>query len=60
MDKYDEEGNAFARLALLEEIKLMPYGDIWNYYCETSNVPTDRQLIGEVMKYEKDVLIGRG
>ena len=60
LDKYDEEGNAFARLALLEEIKLMPYGDIWNYYCETSNVPTDRQLIGEVMKYEKDVLIGRG
>ena len=52
LGKYDEEGNAFARLALLEEIKLMPVGDIWNYYCETSGVSTDRYLIDDVMKYE--------
>lgn len=58
--KYDNEGNAFARLALLEELKLMPAGDIWNYYCETSDVPMDRQLIDEVMKYEKNVLSERG
>ncbi len=60
LNKYDEEGNAFARLALLEELKLMPIGDIWNYYCETSNVPMDSQLIDNVMKYEKDVLSRRG
>lgn len=60
LGKYDEEGNAFARLALIEEMKFMPVGDIWNYYCETSNVPTDRYLMEEVIKYEKDVLSGRG
>ena len=59
LNRYDEEGNAFARLALIEELKLMPAGDIWNYYCEVSNVPMDSQLISEVMNYEKDVLAGR-
>ncbi len=55
LNRYDEEGNAFARLALIEELKMMPAGDIWNYYCETSGVSTDKYLIGDVMKYEKDV-----
>lgn len=60
LNKYDEEGNAFARLALIEELKMMPSGDIWNYYCENSGVPTDKYLIDNVMKYEKDVLSRRG
>jgi len=60
LGRYDEDGNAFARLALIEELKMMPIGDIWNYYCETSGVPTDKYLIGDVMKYEKDVLSRRG
>ncbi len=59
LGKYDYEKNSFARLALLEELKFMPVGDIWNYYCETSGVPKDSELIADVMKYEKDVLIGR-
>lgn len=60
LGKYDEDGNAFARLALIEELKMMPAGDIWNYYCESSGVPTDKYLIDDVMKYEKEVLSGRG
>ncbi len=60
LNKYDEAGNALARLALIEELKMMPAGDIWNYYCETSGVPTDKYLIDDVMKYEKDVLSRRG
>jgi L-rhamnose isomerase len=59
LNKFDEDGNAFARLALLEELKLMTVGDIWNYYCETSGVPTDKYLIDDVMKYENDVLSRR-
>ena len=55
LNRYDEEGNAFARLALIEELKMMPAGDIWNYFCETSGVPIDKYLIDDVMKYEKDV-----
>ena len=59
LNKYDEEGNAFARLALIEEMKFLPAGDVWNYYCETSGVPMDKQLISEVMNYEKNILSGR-
>ena len=29
--EYEQRGDYFARLALLEEMKLMTYGDVWNY-----------------------------
>lgn len=59
LKKYDEEGNFFARLALLEESKLLPLGEIWDEYCRTASVPTDAQLIREVMNYEHAVLLKR-
>ena len=57
--KYEEEKNYFARLAMLEELKFMPYGDIWNYYCETAGMVKDSQIIAAVMDYEKEVLSKR-
>jgi L-rhamnose isomerase len=57
--KYEQEKNYFARLAMLEELKFMPYGDIWNYYCKTEEVVQDLQMIAEVMDYEKEVLSKR-
>lgn len=42
-----------------EEVKVLPFGDVWNEYCLRSNVPTDSQLYGEVAKYEKEVLSKR-
>lgn len=60
LNRYDEEGNAFARLALLEEMKFMPAGDVWEYYCEKEGVATDKYLINEVLRYEKEVLSERG
>jgi L-rhamnose isomerase len=59
LKKYDLEGNAFARLALLEQLKTMPAGAVWDYYCEQMNVPTESDLIANVMDYEKSVLTGR-
>ncbi|MGI9256167.1 MAG: L-rhamnose isomerase [Salinispira sp.] len=56
LQKYDAEGNFFARLALLEELKTMPLGLVWDEYCRSENVPTDRELITEVMNYERRVL----
>ncbi|MEZ6077204.1 MAG: L-rhamnose isomerase [Pirellulaceae bacterium] len=32
-------GDYTARLALMEEQKLMPLGAVWNHYCQTMNVP---------------------
>jgi len=59
LNRYDIDDNAFARLALIEELKFMPVGDIWNYYCEISEVTPDKYLIDDVMSYEKKVLAGR-
>jgi len=59
LQRYDREGNAFARLALLEQLKTMPFGAVWDRYCEEMNVPVEAELIGTVMDYEKTVLAGR-
>ena len=57
--EYDLEGNAFARLALLEQAKTLPLGAIWDRYCEETGVVTDSGLIENVMDYERNVLSGR-
>jgi L-rhamnose isomerase len=37
--EYDENGQYFERLALLEEAKSMPFGAVWDQYCVENNVP---------------------
>jgi len=46
-------------LALLENLKFMPIGDVWDHFCISSGMVTDGELIGEIMTYEKDVLLKR-
>lgn len=55
-----DEGRFTELMVLNEEIKTLPFGDIWEQYCKSSGVPTDSELFGEVDKYEKEVLIKRG
>ena len=57
---YEEEGNNFGRLALLEEMKSMPAGIVWDQYCREMGTVTDRELIGNVLDYEQSVLAKRG
>ena len=57
---YEEEGRLFERLALLEEMKTMPFGAIWDEYCQRADVPVGMDYIGEVQRYEKEELSGRG
>jgi L-rhamnose isomerase len=59
LKEYDLEGNAFARLALLEQSKTMPFGAVWDYFCESNGVVTDSELIKEVLTYEKEVQLKR-
>lgn len=53
LKKYQDEGNFTERLALMEELKTYPMGDIWNYYCEKNNVPVGEAWIKEVKEYEE-------
>ncbi|OOM81166.1 L-rhamnose isomerase [Clostridium sp. BL-8] len=54
-----DAGNFTERLALMEEFKTYPMGDIWNYYCEKNNVPVAESWLKEVKVYEEKVLSKR-
>ncbi len=54
--EYEESGKNFQRLALLEELKSLPFGVIWDNYCQKMNVPVGRAWIGKVEDYEVSVL----
>jgi L-rhamnose isomerase len=51
----EESGDYTGRLALLEEAKSLPVGAVWNKFCEEQNVPSDREWMNEIRKYEKVV-----
>lgn len=57
--KLEQTGDYTSRLALLEENKTMPFGAVWDYYCERSNVPGGIAWLGQVKGYERDVLSKR-
>jgi L-rhamnose isomerase len=59
LKSYEEEGNNFGRLALLEESKTKPFGIVWDQYCREAGTLTDREMIGEVLAYEKAEQLGR-
>ena len=52
--------NYTERLAMLEELKTMPFGTVWDYYCMKKEVPSAQTWLAEVRAYEKDVLAKRG
>ncbi|MGN0444058.1 MAG: L-rhamnose isomerase, partial [Acutalibacteraceae bacterium] len=57
MQKLQAESNFTELMALSEEMKTAPLGDIWNEYLERENVQSD--YIAEVRKYEQEVLVNR-
>lgn len=52
-------GDYTSRLALLEELKTLPLGDVWNFHCLKQGAPVGTAWIDTVKKYEKDVLSKR-
>lgn len=52
-------GDYTARLALLEELRTLPFGAVWDYYCLSKGVPVGNAWIAEVKRYEAEVLSRR-
>ena len=48
-------GDNTSRLALQEELKSMPFGAVWDFYCLKAGVPVGEAWLCEVKQYEKDV-----
>lgn len=48
-----------SRLAMMEELKTLPFAAVWDYYCMKKDVPVGAAWLTEVKQYEKDVLSKR-
>ena len=49
------DGDYTARLAMLEELKTMPFGAVWDYYCTKQDVTPGPDWLKEVRDYESKV-----
>jgi L-rhamnose isomerase len=56
----EARGDRTARLALLEEHKSLPWGAVWDAYCERKEVPVGAAWLDAVRAHEARVLAARG
>ena len=56
---YEAIGQNFERMALLEEMKSLPWGAVYNYYCMKQGVTPGEAYIADIQKYEKEVTLKR-
>jgi len=59
LKKLQDEGDFTTLLVAQEEIKTLPFGEIWAEYCRVCGVPGDGEWLPAVKQYEKDVLLKR-
>jgi len=53
--RFEIEGDATSRLALIEETKSLPFGEVWNEFCRRQDVPLGFDWMNEVKTYEAKV-----
>ncbi len=57
--KYERSGDFTSRLAMMEELKTMPFAAVWDYYCQQAGVPVGAEWLAKVKDYEARVLSKR-
>ena len=57
--RLEAEGDLSGRLALMEECKTLPLGEIWNEFCRRQEVPADGAWMPILRRYEAGVLAAR-
>jgi len=55
----EASGRGARKLALMEEMKTMPFGAVWDMLCQRAGVPPAGEWMPKVEAYEKDVLARR-
>jgi len=53
--RMETSGDFTSRLAMLEELKTLPFGSVWDYYCFRANVPIGPAWLQVVKDYEAEV-----
>ncbi len=57
--QYEDKGQGFEKLALLEEMKSLPFGAVYDYFNLKNNVPVGEEFIAKIQQYEKEVTMKR-
>jgi L-rhamnose isomerase len=60
LNQFEVEGDFSSRLALLEELKVMPANAVWDFYCQQKGVPVGMAFMDMIKDYEKKELSKRG
>lgn len=55
----EQAGDFTSRLALLEELKTLPFGAVWDYYCLQQQTPVGPAWLEAVKTYENEILSKR-
>ena len=55
----EKKFNSTRKLALLEELKMMPLGAVYDWFCAMNGTPEGFAFMNEVERYEKEVLSKR-
>ena len=59
MRSLEVAGDYTARLALLEELKGLPFGAVWDYHCLQAGVPVGVAYMDDIKAYETQTLLKR-
>ncbi len=59
LQKLQDENQMTRLLVMQDELKIYPFGDIWDEYCRRCNTLPDTKWLSEVEEYEKNVLLKR-
>ena len=59
LKKLQDEGKFTKLMVLQEELKTLPFGEIWDEYCHRCGKPADGEWYSEIERYEKEVLEAR-
>lgn len=60
LKKLQDEQNFTKLMVVQEELKTLPFNEIWDEYCKRCNKPKDGVWYKEVERYEREVLSKRG
>jgi L-rhamnose isomerase len=55
----EQSGDFTRRLALLEELKGLPFGAVWDYHCLRQDVPVGAAFLEPILAYERQELAAR-
>ena len=59
LKKLQDESKLTELFVMQEEVKTLPFGDVWEEYCRRCGVIADKAWFEEVKKYEEEVLAKR-